>query len=163
MLLLGLSTLPAGAGELTPTSFSKPPSSLQLTDIHGVEHDLQRYAGKVVVVSFWTTWCPPCLREMPSLERLSHDMQDDGVVVLAVNVKEPRSRVKRFRRLPGDDVVVLLDTRGEHAGLWDVEVYPTAYVIGRHGDVALGVTGAIEWDDTDVRAALTSLAAESAH
>lgn len=137
------------------------PTHLELEALDGSIHDLQVGDGRVHVVSFWTTWCPPCLREMPSLERLSHDMTSSGLTVLAVNVGESRHRVRSFRRLPGGHVIVLLDRTGEHAAAWGVEVYPTAIVIDAHGRIAMRKTGVVDWDDRSLRAELQALLADS--
>lgn len=124
-----------------------PPTPLALPDIHGRQWTLGDSAGSVVLVSFWTTWCPPCLEEMPSLQRLGSALANDGLDVLAINVGESRDRVRRFRGLPGDTVDVLLDRHGENARRWGVRVYPTAFLLNRDGRIVMQVVGRVDWED----------------
>lgn len=156
LLALVLATaFPHAHGELMP---QRPPSQLALSDLAGKTYSLQQSAGKVVVVNFWTTWCPPCREEMPSLGRMAGQLRQQGIVVVAVNVAEPASRVKRFRRLPKGGVKVLLDTSGEQAGVWGVDRYPTAFIIDREGRVRQRFAGVIDWDASAERDALLKLA-----
>lgn len=153
-LLLAISS--ASTGEASDTRVTYPsPTSLALEKLDGERYEQALHAGHLRIVSFWTTWCPPCLREMPSLERLGRDLQSDGVTVLAVNVGEPRNRVQRFRRLPAEPVVVLLDRDGENARQWQVAVYPTTFVVDADDRVVMQLTGAVDWDDAELRKTLT--------
>lgn len=127
------------------------PTSLTLETLNGGRYKSMPGAARLRIVSFWTTWCPPCLREMPSLERVAGDLKSDGLAVLAVNVGEPRSRVQRFRRLPAEPVVVLLDHEGTHARQWQVAVYPTTFVVDADDQVIMQLTGAVDWDDAELR------------
>ena len=88
----------AYAVEQTLIHIEKPTIAppLILSDIDGVEHDLAQYAGKVVIVNFWATWCPPCREEMPSMQRLLELRQASGLVLLAVNVGEDEDTIFQF-------------------------------------------------------------------
>ncbi|MCB1775108.1 MAG: TlpA family protein disulfide reductase [Gammaproteobacteria bacterium] len=124
-----------------------PPTPLALQDIHGRQHELGDTVGSVVLVSFWTTWCPPCLKEMPSLQRLGSMLANDGLEVLAVNVGESRERVRRFRGLPAEPIDVLLDRGGDNARLWGVQAYPTAFLLNREGRIVMRIAGRVDWED----------------
>src|SRR5688572_27761277 len=91
-LLLPLSV--QGASALAPgDGRAAPPLSLQ--DTEGRRHTLAGYRGNVVLINFWATWCEPCRREMPSIQRLKEKLSDKPFVVLAVNVDEPEARVRQ--------------------------------------------------------------------
>jgi thiol-disulfide isomerase/thioredoxin len=70
--------------------------ALSLSDLEGKPHRLADYRGKVVLVNFWATWCVPCREEMPSIERLRTSLAGRPFVVLAVNLAEPESRIRKF-------------------------------------------------------------------
>lgn len=148
---------PLAHGELLDR---QPPSLLAVDDLNGKPYSLKLSSGQVVVVSFWTTWCQPCRAEMPSLERMAAEFEEQGVTVVAVNVGEPRHRVKRFRRLPRDVVRVLLDSSGDQARAWGVDRYPTAFIIDRDGKIFERLTGIVDWDGTPVTELLRKLAGD---
>lgn len=82
-----------------------------LRDINGQSVSLSDYAGKVVVVSFWATWCGPCKEEMPHLQKMYAQKKDAGLVVLSINTDDARSasRVKPYIKQNGYTFPVLLD------------------------------------------------------
>ena len=92
----------AHAADLPPLSHSlnvqtpKPAPALKFKDIDGKTLDLAQLKGKVVLINFWATWCPPCRREMPSMERLSQAFKGKPFVVLAVNVGEDADTIEAF-------------------------------------------------------------------
>jgi thiol-disulfide isomerase/thioredoxin len=87
------------AGEsqtLTPYTERSMSPDFVLEDAEGKVHRLSDYRGKVVALNFWATWCPPCWREMPSMQRLKNQMDDSEFVILAVNVGEDEETVFGF-------------------------------------------------------------------
>lgn len=128
-----------------PGEGSAPPP-LQVQDLSGTERTLKDYAGRAVLVNFWASWCPPCLEEMPSLERLSRAMAGRPFEILAVNVGESTSQVKRFARLEAAGIVLLRDPRGTAAVQWGVKVYPTSLLIDAEGRVRERLAGPVDWD-----------------
>jgi thiol-disulfide isomerase/thioredoxin len=140
-----------------------PAPPLVLEDLGGDVHDLTAYRDRVVLVNFWATWCAPCLVEMPSMQRLAHQLAGDGFAVLAVNVKESVSTVWRFRSQTGVRFPLLLDADGEAAADWEVSVYPTSYLVDRKGLIRSRIRGALQWDDPDVVEAVRDLLREEAN
>ena len=117
-----------------------------LADLSGDEITLSDYRGKVVIVNFWATWCPPCRAEMPSMERLFQALKDDGLVMLAVNI-EPNGRqtVPGFLAKNPHTFPVLFDEQGVVQKRYGVFRFPESFVIRKDGTVDDRVIGAIDW------------------
>ena len=134
-----------------------PPLAIKLTDIHGAPVVRNDFAGKVTVVNFWATWCPPCIEEIPSLNRLQRKMKGRPFELISINYAEDRETVMDFLRRVKVDFPVLLDTDGAYAKAWSVISYPSSFVIDPQGRIRYGVNAAIEWDDPELITKLESL------
>jgi len=125
---------------------------LQLNDEGGQLVDLAEFAGEVVLVNFWATWCGPCIREIGSLSRLNQQFADRPFRLLAVNISETEAHVERFfDKLgisPGFDV--LYDPAGEAARAWNIYTIPSTYLVDKQQRLRFGYRGALEWDRADV-------------
>ena len=75
-----------------------PTPPLALNDLNGKPHKLEDYRGKVVMVQFWATYCPPCIKEMPSMVRLESRLAGKPFVILAVNMGETKNEILDFRK-----------------------------------------------------------------
>jgi peroxiredoxin len=106
-----------------------------LTSLDGRTYSLASLSGKVVLLNFWATWCPPCRKEMPDLEKLSHAYADKGLVVLAVS-DEDRDTVAPFIEKQKYTFPVLLDTGGKVHEAFDVDGIPKTFVFDREGRIA---------------------------
>ena len=82
------------AAELLDTTGDATAPPLDLVDLHGRQHSLDDYAGKVLLVNFWASWCTPCITEMPGMQRLSETLEDQPFEILAINVSESENRVR---------------------------------------------------------------------
>jgi peroxiredoxin len=104
--------------------------------------------GKVVLVNFWATWCPPCRKELPSMERLWRQFKDEGLVVLGVNVGETGDEVFAFSKGLETPLTfpLLLDEDSAVAQSWPVKGLPTTFLIDKQGRMAFGVIGGREFD-----------------
>lgn len=163
-LAVGL-TLPVHAADLPPLSHSltrlaaKPAPALKLTDLEGRLHDLAQMRGKVVLVNFWATWCPPCRREMPSMERLRQALADEPFVVLAVDVGENADTIETFVSQldtePG--FPILLDTTSRAMQAWKVAGLPTTFLVDRRGRVVASAIGGREFDHPELVQAIRDL------
>jgi len=137
---------------------SRQPLPLDLVDINGRRVTRPDFQGKVTVVNFWATWCPPCVHEIPSLNRLSRKMAGYDFELLSVNFGEDKSSIEKFMKQVNVSFPVLLDHKGVEAGKWNTIALPSTFVIGPDGRFAYAVNAAIEWDSPKVVAALKRLA-----
>lgn len=103
-----------------------------LTDLHGEPWTLKSLQGKVVLVNFWATWCPPCRKEMPDLETLYNRFKGSGLVVLAISDEEA-SKIKPFVAKAGVTYPILLDADRGVNKLFQVEGIPKSFVYDRDG------------------------------
>ncbi len=133
---------------LTPVSPPLEAPPLKLNDINGEDIDLAALRGEVVVVNFWATWCPPCRREMPSLERLNQTYSDKGIKVLAVDVGEDPETVSPFLESmqPKPTFPILFDTDSNAVTAWRIKGMPTTFVVDPQGRIAYMAVGAREFD-----------------
>ena len=130
---------------------------LVLKDLSGKTQDLKQYRGKVVLINFWATWCPPCRAEMPSLQRLKAKLAGKPFVILAVDMGEAEPQVKAYIREIKTDFSVLLDKDGRALKAWKVFAFPTSYVVDAQGKIRYGLYGASEWDAADKVEKITQL------
>ena len=160
LTLLFVSGMAAAQGLKPWPGGAVPP--LALRDLAGREHRLADYRGKVVVVNFWATWCEPCREEMPSMQALRASLAARPFEVLAVNLGEPESRVRKFLEQVPLEFPVLLDRDSGAAKAWRARVLPASFVVGPDGAVRYSVLGAIDWADEKVRRAMLTLMAPGA-
>ncbi len=159
-LAIMMSTALSAAGELLPYEEESNTPALNLLDLAGSEHELESLRGQVVLVNFWASWCPPCLAEMPSMQRLATALQNRPFRLLAVNVKESRSKVWQFKKLLNLEFPTLLDSDGETTEAWEVQIYPTSFLIDAEGRRRFVVYGPLDWDSAEVRRRIETLMAE---
>ena len=145
--------------KLRPYKGNPVPPPLKLTDLDGKVHDLADYKGKVVLVNFWASWCPPCVKEMPSMQRLKEKMAGKPFVISAVNMAEPENEVRDFLAAKVKvDFQILMDRDGVALKAWKVFVFPTSFIVGPDGTMHYGLYGELEWDTDDVIRVISGLA-----
>ncbi len=129
-----------------------------LDDLAGNKVKLSSFKGKVVLLNFWATWCPPCRAEMPSMEKLYQSLRNNPeFVFLAVDSQEDPATVKSFIEKNKYHFPVLLDVNGAVTAQYSVRAYPTTYLIDRRGRVAGGIIGAREWGTPETLNGITKL------
>jgi peroxiredoxin len=157
--LSGSSPAPAPApGEApnSPDPNEKAPA-LAGPGLDGKTVDLSGFAGKIVLVDFWATWCDPCKEEIPDLVKMRDRLKDKGFEILSVSMDEAGEKaVKKFIvKQPISYPIVI--NGGERAPQgWDVPGLPTAYLVGRHGEILKRWFGEKDMPEleSDVNAAL---------
>jgi thiol-disulfide isomerase/thioredoxin len=145
----------AKLGEFVPSPQPAPAPAISLTEPAGDTVDLSDFKGKLVLVNFWATWCEPCLREMPSMERLQSRL-GDRIAVLAVS--EDRGGAKTvepfIHKLGLKSVKIYIDPKSAIGRAFEVKGLPTSFLIDRDGKVLGQVQGAAEWDSPKIMAVL---------
>ncbi|SFI91350.1 Thiol-disulfide isomerase or thioredoxin [Jannaschia pohangensis] len=139
-----------------------PPAITAYLRDDGSVGDLSDYAGKVVVLNFWATWCAPCRAEMPSLQALQDELQPEGleVVTMAFGRHNPTA-MRRFWDETGVTTLPLhLDPRSEMARALGVQGLPHTFVLGRDGRVLAQFRGEADWAAPEAMAVFRSLLAE---
>ncbi len=125
--------------------FAAPDFALKGED--GKTYRLSDYRGKVVVLNFWATWCPPCRYEMPSMERAHQKVKGEEIVILAVNVGEDENTVFAFTGQYPVSFPLPLDLDGSVIAKYPVIGLPTTFIIDPRGQVTHRAIGGREWDD----------------
>lgn len=148
------------AGQLQPRSEQSGGYGFSLKDLKGTQHALTDYAGKVVLVNFWASWCPPCIKEMPEMAKLKQRMEGRPFEILALNVGEKKYKVWKFVRLVEFDLPVLLDTSSDAFRAWGVETLPTSFLVDAEGRVRYRVRGDPGWNRENTIAVIEQLIAE---
>ena len=136
-------------GFQTPTA-ELPAVDFSLKDLSGQEQNLGSYAGKVVLLNFWATWCGPCRAEIPSMEELYQKLGDEGFVIIAVNSQEAGEQVADFVENLGMSFPVLLDTDGRVGAAYGIRAIPTTYIIDPQGYILGRMVGTRDWSTPEI-------------
>jgi peroxiredoxin len=121
----------------------------ELATLDGQSVALADYAGDVVVVNFWATWCPPCRAEMPGINAVYEAYKADGLMVLAVNAREDASLVNGFVGANDFTFPVLLDPNGRVVDEYVVHSFPTTFIIDRAGVIRHMQSGIISEEELE--------------
>lgn len=145
----GAATIPAG---LTPVHDEPEAADFELHRVTGETLRLSDFAGQVVLVNFWATWCPPCREEMPSIHRAWERLHGEGFEVLAVNLGEEADVVSAFATTLQLDKAfpLLLDPDGAAVRALQVRGLPTTYILDRQGRTRYKAVGPREFDSTRI-------------
>lgn len=144
-----------------PNRKSLPAQDFLLPDLQGQAVRLSQLRGKVVMLNVWTTWCPPCRKEMPTMEALYRRLRDADFVLLAVSQDvDGHKTVLPYIREGGYTFPVLLDVRGEVGRRYGVTGYPETFIIDRQGNIVYHHIGYNDWSQPAVENALRRLIVE---
>ena len=146
LLVVPFQALPAGLKAVSP----RPVPALPLTLLSGNHTNMGELRGRVVLVNFWATWCPPCRKEMPSMDRLDKMESGQPFTLLAINVKEEADLVERFLEEMPLGFPIALDLDGKLARDWKAFVYPTSFLVDKKGQIRYSLNGTLEWDEPEV-------------
>lgn len=119
-----------------------------LTTLDGRMVKLSDYRGKVVILNFWATWCPPCKAEVPEFERFYQEHHSDSIEILAVDItsqEKSKEAVSDFIKSYGISYQIVLDETGAAADLYRISAIPTTYIIDAQGIIRQKVTGAMKY------------------
>jgi thiol-disulfide isomerase/thioredoxin len=161
---------------LDPDERAKPPA-VQVTELVRFNKQMQSpgfdlpslrngrlrwddYAGQVTLVNFWATWCPPCVEEVPSLNRLGGRFTDRQFAIVSIDYRETPEQMKKFLDEIRVDFPVLLDMDGKTSLQWNVFSFPSSFLIDKQGRIRYTANRAIDWDTREIREIIERLMAE---
>jgi len=136
-------------------------SDFTLESLDGRKVALSSFKGKLVFLSFWATWCPPCRKEMPELQAAYEKLKTRGFVIVAVDLAEKKSTAADFIKKAGYTFPVLLDTDGRVGSAYGASSIPTNYIIDRGGKILARKVGLLDlpWDGPEMTGLLERLLA----
>jgi thiol-disulfide isomerase/thioredoxin len=154
VLLAGLVLILLGEDVADPIERGAVAPDFELAASSGDEKvTLSQFRGQVVLLNFWATWCPPCVAEMPSLERLHRALGPEGLVVVTVSADEDEEELREFVGRYGLSLPVLLDPGGlTAAAAYRTTGYPETFVLDRQGRLLRHYVGPAEWDTPEALA-----------
>ena len=161
-LAMGLFLSSGGHAVGFETRAATPAPELKARDMNGAPKTLADYRGKVVLLNFWASWCPPCLREMPSMERLRLKMEGRPLEIVALASAESSDDAKIFLSKMKLGFPILLDPDGSNTKRWKVFALPTSFLLDAKGRVRYVLTGPTEWDEGEALKVIESMLAEQA-
>lgn len=121
--------------------------SFTITTDSGKRITHRDFGGKLLVLNFWATWCPPCVAEMPSLHQFSQQMANSGVVVLGVSIDKNEQTYKRFVQQAGPAFETARDPEASIATDYGTFMWPETYIINPDGKVVEKYIGERDWND----------------
>ncbi|MBN1243056.1 MAG: TlpA family protein disulfide reductase [Spirochaetales bacterium] len=122
--------------------------------------DSSKLAGKVTLLNFWATWCPPCKQEMPSIEALWKKMRGEAFDIVAISVQESRKTVETFMKEYPYTFPIYLDESGAVSGMFVSQGIPTTFILDKTGMVIAGTVGGRSYDGPELVAFFKELAAK---
>jgi peroxiredoxin len=124
----------------------------------GASVSLSELRGKIVLLNFWATWCPPCRAEMPALQQLWEKNKDRNFTIMGVSVHEEKATVEGFIADAGYSYPIFVDPNGSLASAFGVRSFPTTYILDKSGRVIAGKIGGAPYDNAESIAFFAELA-----
>lgn len=118
-----------------------------ITADNGSSVSLHNFGGKVLVLNFWATWCPPCIDELPSLNQFQKDFANSGVVVLGVSVDKDPKAYKRFLDRVNVSFLTARDPDNKLNAEYGTFKFPESYIINSDGKVVMKIINETNWTD----------------
>ncbi len=138
-----------------PTQAAKPPAPIPAEDF-----DIADHAGRVILVDFWASWCPPCVESMPWLSRMASTHGDEGLTIVAINVDRDLKDAAKMLAALDPGIVVVHDETGSLAKAYELEALPSAFVYDRTGTLRASHVGFLLADAGAKEAELVALLKE---
>jgi len=135
---------------LTKVAGNPDAPDFNLEDQDGNFMKMSDFKGKVVIINFWATWCPPCRKEMPSMQRAWEKLKQEGIVMLAINVGEDSDQIFAFTAEYPVEFPLLMDRDSSVVRQWKVRGLPTTYIVNPAGKLVYQAIGDREWDSDEI-------------
>lgn len=130
----------------------------EITTDGGKKVSLDQFGGRLLVLNFWATWCPPCISELPSLNEMAAELKGDGVVVLGISVDKDKDVYDRFLRKVRLNFETARDPEAEISSNYGTTKYPETYIVNRDGKVLEKFIADQNWMNPQILARLRGYA-----
>jgi len=123
--------------------------NLSFPNVEEQEVQLSEYKGKVILLNFWATWCPPCVKEMPSMQRLHDRFPEQDFEIVAISAGETQAAVESFMMSLDTELTfpILLDEKGRTFKDFGIRGLPMSFLFDREGKLIKTISGSREWDE----------------
>ncbi len=144
-----LLTLLISLSQITKADDSMMFSELEFPDMDGKTVHMQDFKGKVVLLNFWATWCPPCIKEMPSMQRLRNKFADQPFEIVAINTGDTPKALQTFLDNSETELTfpILLDQRSISFAVLQIPGLPMSFLLNKDGKSVMTFMGGREWDE----------------
>lgn len=142
---------------LAITATAAPAPAFTLPDANGQPVTLADFEGKLVYVDFWASWCKPCRKSFPWMSELQARYQDEGLVVIAINLDEERSEADRFISTLDPQFSIVFDQQASSAGAFGVRGMPSSYLIDQRGELISRHIGFRDAEKAEIEARVREL------
>lgn len=150
------------ANKLTKLNFDLTAPEFEIPDLKGKVYKTDDFSGKILLISFWASWCPPCRKELPSLARLSRKLPKNKFASLAINLGDPQHIVKNFLSKIDHQGLLVLHSRSKNImAEWHIQGLPSSYLIAPNGQIKYAVLGDIDWDSEEHKNKILKLSSAS--
>jgi peroxiredoxin len=163
VVVLGLAFVWGHRTRFTPLDVGSGAPKYEAASLMGDTISLESLRGRVVLLNVWATWCVPCVREMPALQRLHEQLKAEGLSIVAVSVDADAppfngaNDVRNFVEQHGLTFTILHDGRGAIYNVFGVSALPMTFVIDRNGRIKRKVLGPREWDTPELASEIRAL------
>ncbi len=147
---------PVSPMEIEKLNKSSAPE-FSLKNLNGKSIALSSFKGKIVLLNFWASWCPPCLAEMPSFKKVYGEMKSRGLEVIAVSADKSVNETREFTDKKGFDFAILMDENRAVTKQYKVFSLPTTFLIDRKGIIIEKFFGEYDWSSPEMKKKIEKL------
>lgn len=136
--------------------------NIEFIDQSGKKITNANLIGKVSVINLWATWCPPCVKELPSIDRLAKIVSQEDIKIYAVSQDRAGNKIvpPYFQKLKLKNLTIYLDNQGSLMAAFKTPVLPTTVIIDKNGNEIARLVGEISWDSPEVIKYLKKVSSE---